>query len=264
MSFRRWVSAFPAYGFLQGFAREFLGNIVACGPVPQHIAFIMDGNRRFAQNNGLELGEGHVAGFESLSNILEILYNLGVYAVTVYAFSIENFNRPEHEIESLFNIIRSKLLLISEKDAIPHRYGVSVRFIGNRELIPEDIIVLIENLEDATKDMTRGILNIAFPYTSRDDMAQAIRNIVSDAETKDLDPTAIDEPLYERTMYTGQSPPLDIMVRTSGETRLSDYMIWQSCDNCSVEFIPTLWPDINSWDAFKIIFKWSYKMYKQK
>lgn len=101
-------------------------------------------------------------------------------------------------------------------------------------------------------------MNIAFSYTSRDDIAAAMRRLTEHAAQGIISTADIDMPLLEKTMYTGHSPPLDIMVRTSGETRLSDYMIWQSVDNCAIEFIDTLWPDINSWDVFKIIFKWGY------
>lgn len=164
---------------------------------------------------------------------------------------------------------------------MPSRYGIKVKFIGNRDLIPEDIMVLIEELEEATKDMTRyvlpsqwnfpsltttisyrGILNIAFPYTSRDDIAAAIRNIATSVEKGQIEAKDIDIVKFEKAMYTGQSPDLDIMVRTSGETRFSDFMIWQGCDNCTLEFIDTLWPDINAWNMFKILFKWSYKSTK--
>ncbi|VVT53427.1 uncharacterized protein SAPINGB_P003568 [Magnusiomyces paraingens] len=262
MSLRSWISSFPLMGLVTGFSQDILTSILKTGPIPEHIAFIMDGNRRFAKKNGLELGEGHVAGFESLGTILEVLYSAGVNTITVYAFSIENFNRPKHEIDSLFNIIRSKLVLIKDKDQVPSRYGIKVKFIGNRDLIPEDIMVLIEELEEATKDMTRGILNIAFPYTSRDDIAAAIRNIATSVEKGQIEAKDIDIVKFEKAMYTGQSPDLDIMVRTSGETRFSDFMIWQGCDNCTLEFIDTLWPDINAWNMFKILFKWSYKSTK--
>lgn len=105
-------------------------------------------------------------------------------------------------------------------------------------------------------------MNIAFPYTSRDDITAAIRNIASSVEQGSLQAKDIDIVQFEKAMYTGESPDLDIMVRTSGETRFSDFMIWQSVDDCSVEFIDTLWPDIDAWDAFKILFKWSYKATK--
>lgn len=105
-------------------------------------------------------------------------------------------------------------------------------------------------------------MNIAFPYTSRDDMTQAIQKIAERVERGEIQAKDIDVAMFEEAMYTGDSPPMDIMIRTSGETRFSDFMIWQSCDDCSIEFIPVLWPAFGPWDMFKILFKWSFKKTK--
>lgn len=107
-----------------------------------------------------------------------------------------------------------------------------------------------------------GVLSIAFPYTSRDDMAHAMQQLTTNVQAHTLDPKDIDMPKFESELYTGPDPDLDIMVRTSGETRFSDFMIWESCDNCSVEYISTLWPAMAPFDMFKILFKYSYKITK--
>lgn len=133
MSLRNWVKTFPVGQYMAGFALELITAVLKTGPVPKHIGFIMDGNRRFAKTNNLELGEGHIAGFESLGNVvkvtffngnmiltcfqvLQVCYQAGVHTCTVYAFSIENFNRPQHEIDSLFDIIRTKLVVMADEE----------------------------------------------------------------------------------------------------------------------------------------------------
>ncbi|ODQ66627.1 Di-trans-poly-cis-decaprenylcistransferase [Nadsonia fulvescens var. elongata DSM 6958] len=257
-----WVPSFPVYRYAKSFTQDLLIQILRTGPLPKHIAFIMDGNRRFAKSNNLRLVEGHVAGSESLLRILELCYQLGIKTVTVYAFSIENFNRPKNEQEALFELIRSKLLLMVEKSSIAEKYGISIRILGDRSLIPVDILAGIESTEESTKNNSKSIFNICFPYTSRNDIAHAIKSVVNKAQNGEIRYNTIGEQTLEREMYTGQSEPLDILVRTSGVSRLSDFMLWESHQNCWIEFIDELWPEFKAWNLYVIILKWSY--YKAK
>ncbi|KAG5359232.1 Dehydrodolichyl diphosphate synthase 6 [Yarrowia sp. E02] len=267
--------SFPVGQYARNLFQDVLVRVLRTGPIPRHVAFIMDGNRRFAKTNNLELREGHVAGTESLLKLLEVCFRMGINTVTIYAFSIENFNRPKAETDALFELIRNNIVVLGSKDEMAERYGLAIKILGNRDLIPEDILELIVRVEESTKNNKRGRLNICFPYTSRDDIAQAIQKVVTDVftETKQPPPPKsfgppsstsrpaplhVTEKMLEKAMYTGESPPLDIMIRTSGVTRLSDFMLWQSHQNCTLEFVDTLWPDFGVRELYSLLLKWSY------
>lgn len=130
-------------------------------------------------------------------------------------------------------------------------------------MIPDNILELVMRVEESSKDNDKMILNICFPYTSRDDITNAIRSIANKVEKQELDPKKINLELFEKELYTSCSPPLDILVRTSGATRLSDFMLWESHYNCHVEFVETLWPDLSIWDVYRVCIKWSYERTKE-
>lgn len=259
----QWFATFPYMQYGLGFLQEAMVKILRTGPVPKHVAFIMDGNRRFAKNNQLELKEGHVAGFDSLVHILEFCNQLGFEAVTIYAFSIENFNRPKHEVDNLLGILRSKIFLITDEEKFAQKTNMKIKVLGDRSLIPDDILEAILRGEEATKDNTGLVLNICFPYTSRDDITQAIRTVCQKVEDGSMSADEIDMETLQEQLYTSGSPPLDILVRTSGATRLSDFMLWESNTNCRVEFVESLWPDFTIWDMYRICIKWSYERTKE-
>lgn len=267
---------FPLRQYTRNFVQDGLVRVLRTGPIPRHVAFIMDGNRRFAKTNNLELREGHVAGTESLLKLLEVCFRMGINTVTIYAFSIENFNRPKIETDALFDLIRNNIIVLGNKDELAGRYGLAIKILGNRDLIPADILELIERVEETTKENKRGVLNICFPYTSRDDIAQAIQKVVTQvfSETRGPPPAKsfgppssrqptspgihVTERMVEKAMYTGNSPPLDIMIRTSGVSRLSDFMLWQCHQDCTLEFVDTLWPDFGVRELYRLLLKWSY------
>jgi ditrans,polycis-polyprenyl diphosphate synthase len=259
----KWFVTFPYMQYGLGFLQEFMVKVLRTGPIPRHVAFIMDGNRRFAKYNQLELKEGHVAGFDSLMHILEFCNQLGIEAVTIYAFSIENFNRPQHEVDALMGMLRSKIVFITDEDSFAKRSNIKLRVLGDRSLIPDDILEAVLRGEEATKDNTGMLLNICFPYTARDDITHAIREVSKKVEANELSPDDINMETFQNEMYTGKSPPLDILVRTSGATRLSDFMLWESNTNCKVKFVESLWPDFTIWDMYRICIKWSYERTKE-
>ncbi|KAK9465398.1 Decaprenyl diphosphate synthase-like protein [Lipomyces arxii] len=252
-----WIRTFPLMEYFLSWAQDVFMSILRTGPVPQHVAFVMDGNRRFARRRKLEVREGHSAGFESLAHILEMCYQVGIKVVTVYAFSIENFKRPPVEVDALMEIARTKLLQIIHHGDLADRFGVSIRVLGQRSMIPTDVLAAIDKSTEMTKNNKTAILNICFPYTSRDDIATSMRDIASLSEKHELDPASIDETMIEQHMYTKDCPPLDILVRTSGVERLSDFMLWQSHQNCTVEFVDCLWPEFEPWRFGSILLKWS-------
>ncbi|KAI5462256.1 Decaprenyl diphosphate synthase-like protein [Mariannaea sp. PMI_226] len=160
--------------------RELLVGALKQGPVPQHVAFEMDGNRRYARSHRMETIEGHHHGFEALARIMEVCYKCGVKVVTVYAFSIENFNRPKYEVEGLMQLAKVKLEQLTNYGHILDRYGARVRVLGQRELIRADVLAEVDRAVARTKHNNKAVLNICFPYTSRAEMTTAVKSTVQE------------------------------------------------------------------------------------
>ncbi|CAH0059502.1 unnamed protein product [Clonostachys solani] len=160
--------------------RDLLIGALKQGPVPQHVAFEMDGNRRYARSHRMETVEGHHRGFESLARIMEICYKAGVKTVTVYAFSIENFNRPQYEVDGLMQLAKVKLEQLTTYGDILDRYGAAVRVLGQRDLLREDVLQVVDKAVARTQHNKNAVLNICFPYTSRAEIATAVQSTVSE------------------------------------------------------------------------------------
>lgn len=182
--------------------------------------------------------------------------------VTIYAFSIENFKRPQEEVNNLFALLRDRLRFLLENES---KYvGVNelkIRIIGNRSMIPVDILRDLETIESNTANAnTKRVLNVCFPYTTRDDITHAIRSITEQAQdgkiksVDDITPKMLADNLY----FGPDTPPLDILVRTSGHTRLSDFMMWQCASDCTIVFVDTLWPDFKFAATVKVLLMWNY------
>lgn len=160
--------------------RELLIGALKQGPIPQHVSFEMDGNRRYARSHRMETVEGHHRGFEALARIMEICYKCGVKVVTVYAFSIENFNRPKYEVEGLMQLAKVKLEQLTNYGHILDRYGARVRVLGQREMIRADVLEVVDKAVARTKHNNKAVLNICFPYTSRAEMTTAVKSTVQE------------------------------------------------------------------------------------
>lgn len=182
--------------------------------------------------------------------------------MTIYAFSLENFNRSKEEVDTLFALLRDKLKVMSEHEDLYARYNkVRIRIIGNRSFIPEDILKDLENVEETTKDFgSKKTLNVCFPYTARDEITYAIKTIANKRVSGELnDRNKITTKTIEKNFYFGDDvPPLDILIRTSVHTRLSDFLLWQCTTECTIEFPDVLWPDFGFISIMSILFKWSY------
>lgn len=255
-----WISTFPGYTLAVSRVKKIVGSIIRTGPTPRHVGVIMDGNRRYAKSHKIELKEGHNLGFDSMANILELLYESGVECATVYAFSIENFKRLRYEVEWLMDLAKSKFQQISQQGELCEKYGIKIKILGNVALLPSDVQAILAETERITKNNTRAVLNICFPYTSREEMATSMRRIVMLSEK--VPSLFIDESTIEDYLYTADSPPLDILVRTSGTYRLSDFLLWQAVPaTCSIMFSNKLWPDFTAWDMIKILLTWSFHVY---
>lgn len=187
----------------------------------------MDGNRRFANKSKIKRHEGHVKGFEKLSETLQWCLDLGIKEVTVYAFSIENFKRSKDEVDSLMQLAREKFnRLLEERDKLNER-GIKIKIIGNLKLLPKDICQKIAEAMLLTKNNKAAILNIAFAYTSRDEITTSIKSINGGLNNHVIDVDDISQSLLKGALYTSDSPEVDLLVRTSGEKRLSDFLLWQ-------------------------------------
>ena len=257
-----WVSTFPGFSQVMTTVKRIFGGIVRTGHTPRHIGVIMDGNRRYARSHNIELREGHNMGFQSMATILELLYESGVEVVTVYAFSIENFRRLQYEIDWLMDLAKNKLLQLCQHGDLCDQYGIRIRIIGKKDLLPKDVQEILAQTEELTKNNTRATLNVCFPYTSREEMTQAIQKTVAQQLQNGHSETEITEETIEGNLYTGGCPPLDILVRTLGTYRLSDFLLWQTVPlTCSIIFVNKLWPDFSTWDMVKILVNWEFNMY---
>lgn len=189
-------------------------------------------------------------------------FKIEVQVVTIYAFSIENFNRSQDEVDTLFALLRDKLKLLSQNEfSYTSVNKVRVKIIGNRSLIPKDILDDLVEIEESTNTpIAIKTLNVCFPYTSRDDIVHSMKSIASQYKSNEIHNVKhINQNILEGNMYMGpDSPPLDLLIRTSGHTRLSDFMLWQCNANCEVQFVNTLWPDFKFLSIVSILLKWSY------
>ncbi|QEL58061.1 di-trans,poly-cis-decaprenylcistransferase [Candidozyma auris] len=192
----------------------------------------------------------------SLISVLETCYRVGVTDITVYAFSIENFNRSKEEVDTLMGLLRDKLKYLALYDDSYARVNkVKIKIIGNRSMIPGDILKDLEKVEEITNiESATRVLNVCFPYTSRDDIVHSIQNVCNNGVPRS--PSV--RPSFTRTCTWAQKPQLDLLIRTSGHTRLSDFMLWQCTHDCKIEFVNTLWPDFKFISVYSILLKWSY------
>ncbi|MCJ1367853.1 cis-prenyltransferase [Acarospora aff. strigata] len=361
---RKWLLQSPPveWGITQ--LRELLIGALRQGPIPQHVAFVMDGNRRFARNHRIETVEGHNLGFEALARILEVCYKSGVKVVTIYAFSIENFKRSKYEVDALMDMAKVKLSQLAQHGDLLDRYGASIRILGQRELVKPDVLEAIDKAVKLTSGNGKAILNVCFPYTSRDEITTAIRDTVADysnplpslqrpfseshiihtirarqlsttttttqyqdgtrspsgttsdpedsaassitlhsedplplphekhdpdhdhhnnTHTNDPndadlllqdtkpppfgavypDPETITPDTLTSHMFTAGTPPLDLLVRTSGVERLSDFMLWQCHQDTDIVFLECLWPEFDLWSFLPVLVEWQWRRRKE-
>lgn len=206
---------------------------------PLHVAIIMDGNGRWARARGMPRSFGHREGTKAVKRAVKAACDLGVGYLTLFGFSSENWSRPAQEIGELMDLLRFYLRReISEL----HKDGIRFRVIGDRSQLSRDIVTLIENGERLTVDNRRMVLTIALSYGSRRELAGAVRLIAEDVAAGRLDPAAIDETTVASRLYTCDLPDPDLLVRTSGEKRISNFLLWQIAYTEFV-FLDVLWPD---------------------
>ncbi|KUJ15441.1 Undecaprenyl diphosphate synthase [Mollisia scopiformis] len=320
---RKWMLESPPVEWAMNQLRELLIGALRQGQIPQHVAFVMDGNRRFARSQKIETVEGHNLGFEALARILEVCYKSGVKVVTVYAFSIENFKRSKYEVDALMEMAKIKLFQLSQHGELLDKYGASIRVLGNKNFVKPDVAEAVNKAVEMTKNNGDCVLNICFPYTSRDEITTAIKATVEDytkplsAHARPFSQTRITQKIRSRNlstsplrassptpdnasdvdesvsssttlhpetppqdsrennvypdpetissdtigdhMFTAGDPPLDLLVRTSGVKRLSDFMLWQCHEDTEIVFLDCLWPEFDLWQFLPVLVEWQWR-----
>lgn len=205
--------------------------------IPRHIAFIMDGNGRWAEKRGLPRHEGHEAGVKNIRPIIKYLSQYGVEYITLYAFSTENWNRPDDEVNGLFRLLEEVIEVESRE---LHKNNVRICHIGSLEGISQGLRNSINEALNLTKNNTGLTVGVAFNYGGRTEIVEAARHLVID----EVQPQNIDEELFAKYLYTAGFPEVDMVIRTGGEFRISNFLIWQAAYS-EYYFTPVLWPDFN-------------------
>ena len=221
------------------------------GKIPDHVAIIMDGNRRFAKEIGLATHEGHTKGKDKLEEVMEWCQEMGIKILTVYAFSTENLNRDEIGGALPDEPLRGELPEAGRGPAI-HKNHIKVTVLGQRELLPERVIKAIEVAEDRTKDYDRYFYNIALAYGSRQEMITAIKRIATKVKDGEMKVDDIDEKMFSSFLYTADFPDPDLVLRTSGEERVSNFLLWQLAYS-ELYFTDVFWPGFRKVDFMRAI-----------
>ncbi len=221
------------------------------GPIPEHVAVIMDGNRRFAESLGLLDLAGHQAGRETLEEMLEWCLELGVRVLTVYAFSTENLRRDPEEVEELMHLFAVNFHRAADDERV-HRHRIRIKAFGQMELLPKEVVEAIRHAEQRTAGYDAYRFNIAIAYGGREEILQAIRRIAQDAKDGKVDPAKVDEETFSGYLYTYGLPDPDLILRTSGEARISNFLLWQLAYS-ELYFSDVYWPGFRKVDFLRAI-----------
>ncbi len=213
--------------------------------LPLHIGVIMDGNGRWAKKRGLPRSAGHSAGADTLKKIVTECNNIGIKYITVYAFSTENWNRPKEEVDFLMNLL---LDYLKNAEKTLSGENVVIRAIGSRKELSDEINEQIIKTENFTKDNTGIVMNIALNYGGREEILNAVKEISKSG----INPDNIDEKVFSEHLYTTNQPDVDLLIRTSGEQRLSNFLLWQN-SYAELWFTNKLWPDFSKKDLYSAI-----------
>lgn len=221
--------------------------------IPAHVAIILDGNGRWAKQKGMPRNYGHMQGAKAVEDILVDARDLGIKYLTVYAFSTENWNRPEAEVSALMTILRNYLKTSIKKSM---KNNVRCRVIGERSKLSDDIQAAIGELEDATAGNTGLTFTIAINYGSRDEIRRAVKKIADKAVSGEIAPSDITEEMISKNLDTDFLPDPDLLIRTCNEQRISNFLLWQ-CAYTEFYYTPVAWPDFNKEELLKAVESYS-------
>jgi tritrans,polycis-undecaprenyl-diphosphate synthase [geranylgeranyl-diphosphate specific] len=226
--------------------KHFLWKNISKMEKPKHIGIILDGNRRFSRAHGLEVYAGHELGARKVEEVLGYCWELGIKIVTLYAFSIENFNRSKEEVDKIMEIARQKFRELAQHPLV-FKYKVRVKALGRRSLLPPEVLEAIDEAESKTSQFSDYQLNIAIAYGGRAEIVDAVRAILQADDTPE-----IDEISFEKYLYTAGLPDPDLIIRTSGEYRISGFLTWQSAYS-ELYFCDVYWPEISKLDLWRAV-----------
>ena len=224
---------------------------IKCDRVPHHMAIIMDGNRRFAQQFGFTHVEGHAKGRDKLEEVLDWCLEIGIKILTVYAFSTENLKREKEEIDELMALF-IKGFRDAAQDERVHKHKIKISTIGQVDILPKNVRDAIDYAKERTKDYNDFFYNIAIAYGSREEIIQAIRKIAQDAKDEKIKIEKINEELFSSYLYTSDFPDPDLIIRTSGEERISNFLLWQIAYS-ELYFTDVYWPGFRKIDFLRAI-----------
>jgi tritrans,polycis-undecaprenyl-diphosphate synthase [geranylgeranyl-diphosphate specific] len=247
--FKRLLSVIGAYKLYE----EWLWRQLKDGVKPEHIAIILDGNRRWAFEQALDSSSGHEKGADRVEQLIDWCLQLGVKSITLYTFSTENFQRSKGEVEEILRIAEQRFKQILADERI-HENNVRVKVIGRVKLLPEHLQQLIAEMEKATESYDKHFLNFAFAYGGRAEIVDAAKKIAERVSAGELSPDKVDEQLFEKYLYTSHMPNQDpdLIIRTSGEERLSGFLLWQAAYS-ELCFLDVYWPDFRLIDLLRAV-----------
>lgn len=220
--------------------------------IPKHVGIIMDGNGRWAKQRNLPRYKGHIEGAKTFRKIGEFAADIGVECLTFYAFSTENWKRPQEEVNAIMELFREYLKEADERSAENEEKGITLRFIGEKSGIPEDIAALMNHIEGVSSDKSKVVLNIAINYGGRNEIVNAVRAIAEKVKNGEMDSSEIDENTISEHLYTKNLPDPDLIIRPSGELRLSNFLTYQSAYS-ELWFSDVLWPDFTEEDFLEAL-----------
>ncbi|MGG1920734.1 MULTISPECIES: isoprenyl transferase [Chryseobacterium] len=223
--------------------------------LPKHVAIIMDGNGRWAKSRGEERTFGHKNAINAVRNAINACNEINIPYLTLYTFSSENWNRPSEEVNTLMNLLVETLLLEAEEI---FSKGLRMHVIGNLEKLPALVREQLERVVELTKENTKGNLVLAISYGSQNEILEAVKNISSDVKEGKVEIENINESLFENYLYTKDFPPVDLLIRTSGEIRISNFLLWQIA-YAELQFLNVLWPDFTKDIFFQCIVDYQNK-----
>jgi tritrans,polycis-undecaprenyl-diphosphate synthase [geranylgeranyl-diphosphate specific] len=225
-----------------------------CRHVPNHIAIILDGNRRYAKMLGIDTASGHRAGADNTEKVLDWAHELGIRHITLYTFSTENFSRKKEEVDYLFGMFKEKFAGVMKDDRVK-KYRIRVQMVGDRSRLPDDLREVIDAAEETTRSHEGFFLNIALAYGGRNEIVLAAREILGEVRTKELAPDTIDVRMVEQHLHGGKGlPPVDLIIRTGNEYRTSNFLPWLANGHESaVYFCAPYWPLFRKIDLLRAI-----------
>ena len=229
----------------------YLWRQIKDNPMPTHVGIILDGNRRFAKLQNQESTFGHTVGAQRIDEVLDWCFEAGVKVVTIYVFSTENFTRKEEEVQHIMVLAQQRFETVAKSEVV-HRHQVKVRAIGQLSLLPPSVLKAIEEAETTTKNYDNFQLNVAIGYGGRTEIVDAVRSIAEKVQNGKLNPDEISDATIEKHLYTAGIADPELIIRTSGEERLSGFLLWQSAYS-ELYFADVFWPEIRKIDFWRAL-----------